>query len=82
MLDTAALEKIKQILQEYQEEMNNFESKKEGTFHYVEYNVIGSLMNQYIIFRGSYRETYQSFGRSRCGRRKKGPYYERNRKVS
>lgn len=28
--DTQALERIKQVLQEYQEEMNNFEMHKEG----------------------------------------------------
>lgn len=30
-LDAVAVEKIKQILAEYEEEMNNFELKKEGT---------------------------------------------------
>lgn len=29
-LDAVAVERIKQILQEYEEEMNNFELKKEG----------------------------------------------------
>lgn len=29
-LDAVAVERIKQILTEYQEEMNNFELKKEG----------------------------------------------------
>jgi hypothetical protein len=61
-LDAVAVERIKQIINEYQDEMNNFELKKEG-------GVVGLVRSILIFFfnfcRGGDRKVSQSVRGSR-----------------
>lgn len=53
-LDSVAMERIKQIILEYQEEMNNFELKKEGKFYWYFCLIACQNLVVFVNCRGGY----------------------------